>query len=470
MRKILLRATVNPLSDHPYFEVLTNNYLGNNSGNLLFPFSIMKALMMEDVTIDTNNKYSYNDEEIEIINSEYDCYIVALANAFREDFIPNLKKLTASIRRIKIPCVVVGVGVQAAYEPDFSRGFPFDDAVKEFVAAVLDKSASIGVRGELTDAYLRKLGFSQSDVIGCPSMFLMGDSLPFREKKELSEELQVSVNASSGMPYQYLKLWEKAKKEFPNHWFVPQENKEMQLMYAGVPFPERFKGQKNLYPNDLARPLYAEDRVRFFTNVPSWLSFMQNMDFSFGTRIHGNIAAVLGGAPTFIFASDSRVRELASYHKIPYMHVGDIQDHTSISRIYEETDFSVVQKGHQERFRHYLDFLDHNGIKHISAEEWRDCRFEREAAAIRWREPLHTITSVSKEEQAERLTLFGKYMTDQVEHLKEENKKQKKCVQLENDLKKSREDVKKPDKEKNSQAENHQASLSLGKRLKNLFK
>ena len=51
------------------------------------------------------------------------------------------------------------------------------NATKKFVRAVLNTTASIGVRGEFTFNYLRSLGFSSKevDVIGCLSMFLYGD-------------------------------------------------------------------------------------------------------------------------------------------------------------------------------------------------------------------------------------------------------------------------------------------------------
>lgn len=36
-----------------------------------------------------------------------------------------------------------------------------EPAVREFVAAVLDRSASIGVRGEFTQRYLKDMGFRE---------------------------------------------------------------------------------------------------------------------------------------------------------------------------------------------------------------------------------------------------------------------------------------------------------------------
>ena len=41
------------------------------------------------------------------------------------------------------------------------------------------------------------------------------------------------------------------------------------------------------------------------------------LDFVFGTRIHGNVAAILAGTPAFVLAHDTRTLELASYFEHP---------------------------------------------------------------------------------------------------------------------------------------------------------
>lgn len=69
----------------------------------------------------------------------------------------ELNELTSFVKKLKIPCYVIGVGLKESYEPDFSQPKPQDEAVKKFVTAVLEKSNCIGVRGELTGKYLETL-------------------------------------------------------------------------------------------------------------------------------------------------------------------------------------------------------------------------------------------------------------------------------------------------------------------------
>src|SRR5699024_7513084 len=103
--------------------------------------------------------YRINKNDADYINETYDCYIIPLADAFRESFRSHLRRYTRLIKKLNIPVIVVGVGLSAPFEPDLDEGFPFDADVKNFVSAVLEKSNIIGVRGQITADYLTKLGF-----------------------------------------------------------------------------------------------------------------------------------------------------------------------------------------------------------------------------------------------------------------------------------------------------------------------
>ena len=107
-------------------------------------------------------------EQAEKINAKYDILILPFANAFRKDFIPLLDRFTKLINQVKIPVVVTGIGAQAAINSDLSELDFMKDSVTEFCKSVLQRSASIGVRGEFTKRYLDSLGFADEeiDVIG----------------------------------------------------------------------------------------------------------------------------------------------------------------------------------------------------------------------------------------------------------------------------------------------------------------
>ena len=154
-----MRAGMSPLSSVPAWKVLTNNNIGNNLGNLLFPYSLFRTLTLEDVQIDTQKtEKKFSRKDIARFNQEYDCLILPYANAFRRSFKDSLKVVTRLVWQLRIPCIVTGVGFQRGTK-DTWKDPELDRIVKAFMKAVLHKSALVGVRGEGTAEYLKGLGF-----------------------------------------------------------------------------------------------------------------------------------------------------------------------------------------------------------------------------------------------------------------------------------------------------------------------
>ena len=74
----------------------------------------------------------------------------------------------------------------------------------------------------------------------------------------------------------------------------------------------------SLLPVHPSHPFFREDRTRFYVDPWPWIDDLRDFDFSFGTRIHGTIAALLAGTPAVVLAHDSRTLELARYFDIPH--------------------------------------------------------------------------------------------------------------------------------------------------------
>lgn len=428
MGKVLMRAVMSPGKENKAADVITGNLIGNNTGNMIFAASMFRTVMTEDTQVDaiaTNR--SFTEEEIDRFNQEYECFIIPLANAFRASFVKELNYLTALVKKLNIPCVVTGVGIQAKLEADVSQSFSFDGAVKDFVRAVLGKSVIIGVRGEITGNYLKSLGYTEEKdytVIGCPSMYMFGKKLPQARVNGLTKDSPVSINYKIDLPMKLHHLMERSKKELNNYHFIPQSIEELRLIYAGFPYPvSKHKKIPKTYPLSLASEVYRGDKVLGFVNVESWLSFLRGVDFSFGSRIHGNIAAVLAGTPCYIFAYDARICELADYHNIPFMPAKDITDTTNVFDVFEKTDFSSIQKGHEERFMHFLDFLNKNQIKHIydNNGDFDDVPYEKMMSKLELEPAIHAFSAVSVEEQEDRLKQYYGYLEKRNQRLKKEN-------------------------------------------------
>lgn len=419
MTKILMRAGLSPLDNLSAEPVIFQNLIGENTGNMLFPYSIMRILMRPDTqitTIQTNQIYS--DKQISEWNETYDYFIIPLANAFRRSFIIQLGYITALIKKLKMPCIVIGVGVQSGVNGANTGLRELDRAVTAFLKQTLRKSAVVGVRGEFTANYLKQLGFQEEKdftVIGCPSMYLHGPNLPLKTPKELTQQSPVSVNCKIRIPADLNRfVWESAHR-FTNYTYIPQGIDDLLLLYAGVSIDrEKFPKIRKGYPWQLHSKICASGHELGFTDARSWLTFLEGMDFSFGTRIHGNIAAVLAGTPAFIFAPDGRILELARYHNIQHMLASDIRENTDIFKVYEQADFSSVLRGHADRFAHYAAFLQQNGLKHIYMEEtgynYGESPFDLQMKALPVHGPLKHLKKIPLKEQTNRLQNYYAFL------------------------------------------------------------
>ena len=183
--------------------------------------------------------------------------------------------------------------------------------------------------------------------------------------------------------------------------YIPQTNREHALLWCGMPVMET--EEDNIYPLSITNKVFTDGRAKCPINVPSWLSLLQSVDFSIGTRIHGNIAAVLAGTPAYVIATDSRVLELAQYHNIPHITENEFDFSKSAKDIYAETDFTSVNKGHKERYENFADFLRVNGLNPIKNP---NMYFDDRIKSIDYHEPLDNILKVPEAEVANRLNAY----------------------------------------------------------------
>jgi hypothetical protein len=356
--RLLIRAGNSPFQPA---EAKPPNRPGfGNSGNTLFAHSVYKAFFKPENQIDITD-YRADFAPADEINEKYDAFVLPMANAFRPQFETELKQHTKLIRRLKIPCVVVGVGVQAGLDLAELKGAPIDQSVRQFVAAILDRSTTIGVRGEFTHEYLKRLGFGAVDVIGCPSMFFNGANMRV-EKANTTIDIgdKIALNHSPEIKHQFEKIIRDALHDYPNSIFVAQQKADIGLWDETLP----------------------TSRIRYFKDVPPWITFMKTRIFSIGTRIHGNIAAVLSGIPSLVLTHDSRTLELSMYHNIP--HLSNVAENIRFPDLYDFADFAAFNMNSAALFDHYKAFLEKNGLDHAYNNPQCAIAFENRMAAIEY--------------------------------------------------------------------------------------
>lgn len=387
MREILLRARKDAFEVVAPEDALLRNTIADNAGNLIFSVAAQRLLATASTAVSVDG-FTIDPGAADRINERYAAYVMPLANAFRPSYEPNLRRLTALIERLRIPVVILGVGAQADVAYRTTRLRAMEPAVRAFCAAVLDRAPTIGVRGELTHDYLAGLGFRDVDVIGCPSLFLDGPGLRVEKGAgPLGPDAHIALNVS---PYVTAMgpIVRRHVERYPNLQYIAQDIDTLELLLWGglgedVPPDDPM-------PTHPAHPLFREDRVRFFVDPWPWIEHLRSVDVAFGTRIHGNIAALMAGRPAFLLAHDSRTLELARYFDIPHRRIDEVPPDVDVADLYAEADYGPFNAGLAGRFATFTAFLARHGLEHAFAAGEATPSFAERAAATAW-PPAMTI-------------------------------------------------------------------------------
>ncbi|GGS86921.1 polysaccharide pyruvyl transferase family protein [Streptomyces griseoviridis] len=411
MKRVLIQAGSHPFDTPTLESTLVRNSIRGNVGNLMYTNAAYKHLSVPgraEIQVDTKHFIDLTPEDADRINDACDVFVIPMANAFKRKFVPHLHILADVIGKLKVPVVVLGVGAQASLANDTAQLAPVDDAVKRFIGAVLDRSASIGVRGEFTQRYLGELGFADVDVIGCPSVYLRGPgfrmghaaggALPDRPRIALSTALRL---ANSGLA---ARINEAILRRHPDLTYFAQEGRDLQTLYWGD--TSIAAGQQQPMPSLTSHPLIRSADVCVPLEPHSWIDALAGYDFAVGTRIHGNIAALVAGTPAFVFAHDSRTLELSRYHHIPHRALTDLRPDTDVAELYAQTDYTAFDEHYDEGFRRLLDFMTKNGLENAYEHGDGGEAYDKRIAATEFTPPFRRSEAEGKDDLLFRMTLL----------------------------------------------------------------
>ncbi len=384
MKRVLLRSGKSPFHVASPGEIISQDLIGTNTGNLVFSDAAHKLLSVPDVEVTSAGlRSSASTAHARELSEKYDVFVVPLANAFRVSFQDALDRLSSLIEKLTIPVVILGVGAQAGTDYDTVGLTPLNESVRRFARAVLEKSPSIGVRGELTADYLRSLGFRDVQVIGCPSMFYHGETFPsLREPAPFTADSPIAINLS---PYarrvgEIGAILRKSYKRHPKLTYFAQNLADAELLFWGHALDT--DGAARSPRARLMQPLLADNRVRVPLDTATWMEELRSFDFSFGTRIHGNIVALLAGTPSVVLAHDSRTLELCRYFDIPHRLLADVPRNVRPEDLYAAADYTRLVSGQPDRFRRFADFLDEHSLANTYDSGDRGAAFEERLAKL----------------------------------------------------------------------------------------
>lgn len=387
---------------HAYRGVGT---ISTNTGNLLFQDAVYRTLAGPgaELVVDSlgSERSGVDQAYIDRINAEFDLVVLPLANSFRHDYLTPLGRLTTVIEGLEVPVVVTGIGAQLPLDGDPRQAGPeIDAATTRFVRAVLERSQSIGVRGDLTRDYLVHLGFDADriDIIGCPSLHVGVDRVVERPERRLDAGARIAVNLTPTVPAAR-QLLEANYERYPHLVYLAQDQETLGLLLWG----QEFDAPPGM-PGTLDHYLCRDDRIRVFVDPVPWIDFLAGQDFACGTRIHGNVAALLAGRPALTLAHDSRTLELCRFHRIPHIELSATGEAPGESLdaadLYDRVDVADFNAARRPNHAAWLAFLDRNGVPHGEA---LDPAYEAQLAAVAFPSAARPVTHLTGEELASRL-------------------------------------------------------------------
>lgn len=403
--RILVRTAQKP--DANLAPLKSTEAIGGNQGNLLYMFSVCRALATEHAVVTTARYSRFEkgpvEQRAEWINSEFDHLVLPLSSSFRLQMIGTLQIWAELIERLTIPVTVVGIGAQlrmsdlesGSFRPSRVTGVVASneqierhEAVsRRFVHAVLDRTHSIGVRGDVTRRYLRHLGApeDQIDVIGCPSIFMWGQGFKVPvDVPRIRASSKISMSFDHRLPAT-ADLLDRSARAHARLKLYAQEKLVAQMVITGEETRPDWAGDPR-FPVQTTHPLSRAGRVEYCPTAWSWIRHMGEMDFALGPRLHGTIASILGGTPAHLLIHDSRTLEIAQHHRLPYTMLTDVTTATTAKSLAERLDFTAFNEAYEGNFDTFIKFLERNSLPHAyggtgGLGDQFDARNRRAAAA-----------------------------------------------------------------------------------------
>ncbi|MBL3527813.1 MAG: polysaccharide pyruvyl transferase family protein [gamma proteobacterium endosymbiont of Lamellibrachia anaximandri] len=315
--------------------------LGQNSGNLMFQYAAAQIIDAPQVHISLAET-SYSDRKaLEGIS-----YLVfPAANHLRLG--ADWTGLNGYLSSVKCPLVIMGLGAQSPKvdgELETIQALKKDKHVCRLVDILRDKAAFVSVRGAYSQKVCAELGLDNVHVLGCPSALIspelnLGVSL---EKKMATSQAAVdrtTFAVTAAAPFEISDDSRKLALErklfawlYSNNGVYVQQsggvaamNLANGMMYKNT--ENANKSMARILAPDLEQSsfeVFLRSNGRFFLSVIDWMLEMKGLDFSIGTRLHGNMAAIASGIPGILIAHDSRTSELGETMNLPQISLDDV--------------------------------------------------------------------------------------------------------------------------------------------------
>ena len=331
-----------------------------NSGNYLFNLSLETALANANTEVSFYPLSDFESHSPDFVNNNFDLVLYSAANIINRKCKDFFLVAASQISKYKVPIFFIGAGLETKiYDYKFKFVDSFKTELSYFIDAVAKVGGAFSLRGERTAFVFKKLGFDNFKVTGCPSIFMFGPDMSISFPSLTESNFKPLINGTAILKNPKLNY---AFNKYKNSIFICQD-RFYKILYERDKHPFRYHDFfiKARF-GSLALNLLNENRIKLFKDIPVWFDYLKNngYNFSFGSRIHGNIVPLLCNIPVLIYTDDMRVLELAEFFDIPYL--TKIPKSFDLLEAYNNLDYSKFNAGFKTKFRNFQNFFDEYNI------------------------------------------------------------------------------------------------------------
>jgi hypothetical protein len=341
---------------------------GLNTGNFLFIHALRSSLGKEDAVFNDFDYYKAKPLD------EFDYIAISAANWINPSC--NLDYLADFIESTKLPCLVVGLGVQMAFDGSLPK---LPTGTQRFLKIVSERSPFISVRGNYTKSILESYGIHNTWATGCPSLLMYKDK-QFSYSLDTTNLRNIVLQGTRhGLSDKIFERVDKSSSLNLQIYRYAIENKTFLLLQSE--FPDIFS-LKNGSSNEEDRPAiteylekiyccpmgkikdYLRDRGLLYWNVSDWINGLVKFDCLIGTRIHGVISAILAGIPAILLAHDERTKELGTIMNLPFFDIRqfDVFNDEAIDFLIKNFDIKKFKHGLDSYKKNFIEFYNANNV------------------------------------------------------------------------------------------------------------
>lgn len=361
------RGFIEPISYKTENEQFARN--GGNIGNKVFTQAIYNMLNIQENTIELvelNDELEIVNYTIDEINEQFDLFVFATV-IFGVDYVMrrNIQTYTRIVKGLKIPVFCFSVGTQIESYDNMNKLIDgTKDVATEFISSVIKTNGYMALRGYFTKEYFDRLGFKSFEVTGCPSMFQNGREFSIEKKNILVDDFRVSINGNVNFLKTNFVRYNMKKYKEANYL---DQDEFVSLIYGNDIQSMGIKESLELFSRYSYEglELFANQRVKMICNFSEWKDYFRNnqITFSFGSRIHGNIIAILSKVPSMVCYCDSRTREMAEFFNIPSVDINSLGK-KDLYELYSSADYSKFNNGYGDKLENLDRILSQCDIPH----------------------------------------------------------------------------------------------------------